>query len=275
MEEVGMGDGKTIVPRVVTVIGATRGIGRSSLALNLAVAARRGQRVCLLDAAGGLALRAGAAEDTAVLADVVLGRARLSDALAQSADGVDVLTLSRSERRVVEPLPQSALLAHIDALEPHYDVVVIDAPSGLLPAARFFAAAATEVVLVVTPQTQAIRQAQVLLRILASHCGRHEVLALPNACPSPDDATAIMQTLGAMATRPPHVRVLPLGWIPLDDAVAHARLQRRAVVTSAPESPAARALVGAANRLLAGAPARPTGGAQFFFQTLIAQGRAA
>ena len=270
-----MGDGKTIMPRVVSVVGATRGVGRSSIALNLAAAACRTHRVCLLDAAGGLAARGAAGEEPAALTDVVMGRARLSDALARGPEGIDVLALERSERHVAPPLSQSALLAHIDALEPHYDVVVIDAPVGSQSMARFFAAAGTEVLLVVTPQAHAVRQAQAMLRVLASQCGRPEVLVLPNACSSPDDATAIVGALGRMAFRPPHVRVLPLGWIPFDEAIGLAKSRGRAVVASLPESPAAGAFVGAANRLLSGSPARPTGGAQFFFQTLIAQGRAA
>jgi MinD-like ATPase involved in chromosome partitioning or flagellar assembly len=268
-----MGDTTKVVPRVVAVVGATRSIGRSTVALNLAAAGRGVHRVCLLDASAALASRGDRDERPVAFADVVLGRARLADALARRPDDIDVLTLER--RHMDPPLPLAALLAHVDALERHYDLVVVDAPAGSQGMASFFAAAATEVVFVVTPHAPAIRHAQTLLRALAQHCGRREVLLLPNACRSPEDATAVVQALGQVGTRPPHVRVLPLGWIPFDDALGQANAGGRAVVESAPECPSARAFVGAAQRLLTAAPGRPTGGAQFFFQTLIGQGRAA
>jgi flagellar biosynthesis protein FlhG len=278
MEAEEMGDdGMANVPRVLTVVGATRGIGRTSVALNVGVAAARcARRVCVLDAAGGLAARAGATERVPMLTDVVAGRARLGDALATSPDGVDVLTLGGPDRRAAAPLPESALLAHVDALEPHYDLVVVDAPSGAFqPLTRFFMAAATDVLLVVTPQQAALRQAQTLLRVLGAQCGRFDVLVLPNACAAPADATAVVQALAAASARPPHVRVRALGWIPFDQAVNGAKQARRALAAHDPESPAGRAFAGVAERLLSSAPARPTGGAQFFFETLIAQGRAA
>jgi hypothetical protein len=84
-----------------------------------------------------------------------------------------------------------------------------------------------------------------------------------------------VRTLAALASRPPHVRIRPLGWIPYDDAVSQVRRMRRTLVSALPEAPAAQALANAADRLVSLAPARATGGAQFFFQSLIAQGRAA
>jgi hypothetical protein len=71
------------------------------------------------------------------------------------------------------------------------------------------------------------------------------------------------------------VRLRSLGSIPADDAVAQARRARRPLLAAAPQAPAAGALDALAERIVTLAPARPTGGAQFFFQRLIAQGRAA
>lgn len=268
-----MGDQKSIMPRVIAVMGGARGVGRSSIALNLAVAAaQRARRVCLLDATGG-PLSSGAREG-ATLLDVVAGRARLSDALQPGPDGIEVLPLTGGDRRT-SAVSDSMLLAHVDALEARFDLVFVDTPSGAQPRGLFFAAAATDVLVVVTPEAPALRQAEALVRTLASRCGRRELLALPNACPSAAEATTVAHALAALAARPPHVRIRPLGWIPYDDAVSPARRARRTLVASTPDSPAAQALASAADRLVALAPARATGGAQFFFQSLIAQGRAA
>ena len=271
-----MGDRRTIAPRVIAVMGAARGTGRSTIALNLAAgAARRAMRVCLLDAAGAAPLGDGAPRARATLLEVAAGRARLSDALAPGPNGVDALSLAAGRRRAPLAVSESALLAAVDALEARYDLVLVDAPSGPQPRGLFFAAAATDVLLVVTPEAQVLRQAETLVRLLAARCGRHEVLLVPNACAGPADAITVGLTLGALASRPPHVRLVPLGWIPYDGAVVQARRARRALHAVAPDAPATGALDAVADRIFSLAPARPTGGAQFFFQSLIAQGRAA
>jgi MinD-like ATPase involved in chromosome partitioning or flagellar assembly len=111
--------------------------------------------------------------------------------------------------------------------------------------------------------------------MLAGRCGRHELLLVPNACRDAEEATAIARTLGMLGSRPPHVRVRAIGWIPSDASVARARRARRSLLVAAPEAAAARAVDALGERLVSLAPARPTGAAQFFFQSLIAQGRAA
>jgi len=263
-------------PRVIAVVGGARGTGRSTIAFNLAEAmARRALRVCLLDAAGGAPFGLGAPGERATLLDVAMGRARLSDALAPGADGVDGLVLATGRRRAPLAVSESALLAAVDALEARYDLVLVDAPIGSQPQASFFAAAATDVLLVATPEVPALRQAEALVRLLAARCGRREVLLVANACAGPADAATVGRTLGGLASRPPHVRLEPLGWIPYDDALAHARRVRRTLAAAAPDAPATRALDAVADRLVSLAPPRPTGAAQFFFQSLIAQGRAA
>jgi flagellar biosynthesis protein FlhG len=268
MEVIGM-------PRVVAVVSATRGVGRTTVAQNLAVAAaERGQRVCLLDADVGAALRAQAAPER-TLFDVAAGRARWSDALRRGPDGVDLLALYAAEHRPQAVLSDAVLLAHVDALETRYDLVLVDLPSGSAHRALFFAGAASEVLLVVMPHEQAVRQAETLVRVLAARRGRHELLVLPNACGSADEAAELVRALQATGTRPPHVRLRPLGWIPTDEAVPAARRARLPVVSATPGAAAAAALVAAAHRLVTLVPSRPTGGAQFFFRSLIAQGRAA
>jgi flagellar biosynthesis protein FlhG len=267
MQPADMGERRTA--RVVAVVGGTRGVGRSTVTLNVAAAvAKRGHRVCLLDASQ-------AQRERATLLDVAAGRARLSDALENGAEGIDWLALAPADRRIPEGVSDASLLAHVDALEGRYDLVLVDAPGLGQPRGAFFASAATDVLLVVTSDEQALRQAEALVRMIAARCGRHEVLLVPNACRDAEEATAIVQALGALAARPPHVRVRTAGWIPSDPGIARARRARRSLFAAAPEAPATRAFDALGQCLMSLAPARPTGAAQFFFQSLIAQGRAA
>ena len=260
---------RRMAARVIAVVGAARGAGRSTVALNVAAAAvKHGRRVCLLDASH-------AQREHATLLDVAAGRARFSDALDAGPDGIEWLSLAPADRRAPEGVSDASLLANVDALESRYDLVLVDAPGLAQPRGAFFAGAATDVVLVATGEEQGLRQAETLVRTLGARCGRHELLLVPNACRDAAEATAIARTLGALAARPPHVRVQPVGWIPSDPSIARVRRARRSLMAALPEAPAARAFEALAFRLMSLAPARPTGAAQFFFQSLIAQGRAA
>lgn len=258
-------------PRVIAVAGAARGVGRSTMARNLAAAvARLGRRVCILDAAG-----IARADGMPTLDCVVAGRARLDDALVADGDGIDTLTLAGGPGRASAALSDSELLAYVDALEPRYDLLFVDTPCGAQARAIFFAAAATDVLVVVTPDAQALKQTEAFVRLLAARASRHDLLMLANLCQAPGDAVAIGRALAPLASRPPHVRLQSLGWVPADGSFAGARRPRQALVRTTPDAPAARAIAEIADRIVHLPPARATGGAQFFFQRLLAQGRAA
>jgi len=208
---------RRMAARVIAVVGAARGAGRSTVALNVAAAAvKHGRRVCLLDASH-------AQREHATLLDVAAGRARFSDALDAGPDGIEWLSLAPADRRAPEGVSDASLLANVDALESRYDLVLVDAPGLAQPRGAFFAGAATDVVLVATGEEQGLRQAETLVRTLGARCGRHELLLVPNACRDAAEATAIARTLGALAARPPHVRVQPVGWIPSDPSIARVR----------------------------------------------------
>jgi flagellar biosynthesis protein FlhG len=68
------------------------------------------------------------------------------------------------------------------------------------------------------------------------------------------------------------VRLEYQGYVPYDDAVSRAVRQQLPAVLTAPSSPASQALAELARRIMARRPAAPTGGVQFFFRRLLAEG---
>ena len=61
--------------------------------------------------------------------------------------------------------------------------------------------------------------------------------------------------------------------MPNDDAVPRAVREQLHVLLAAPGAPASRALVQLAERLAMRPPSGPSGGVQFFFRRLLAEGR--
>ncbi len=265
--------------RVVAVASGKGGVGKTSLAANLAVSlAKRGLRVCVLDADLGLAnldVVLGLTPARSLL-HVLRGEARLEDVIVEGPAGVRVVPAASGflELTSLGAEQQLALLAEVDTLEQSLDVLLIDVGAGIAPNVLFFAAAAAETLVVLTPEPTALTDAYALIKLLATRHGRQEFLVVVNMAVSVADADAAFRRLQRVAERFLRVRLEYQGFIPFDDAVSRAVRHQQPVVIESPGTPASQSIMRLAQRLAARPPAAPSGGVQFFFRRLVAEGGA-
>jgi flagellar biosynthesis protein FlhG len=265
--------------RVVSVASGKGGVGKTSLAANLAVSlAKRGLRVCVLDADLGLAnldVVLGLSPARSLL-HVMRGEARLDEVIVEGPAGIRVVPAASGflELTALSAEQQLALLAEVDVLEDSLDVLLVDVGAGITPNVLFFAAAAAETLVVLTPEPTALTDAYALIKLLATRHGRQEFLVVVNMAVSVADADAAFRRLQRVTERFLRVRLEYVGFIPADDAVTRAVRHQRPVVLEAPGSPASMAIARIAQRLAARPPAAPSGGIQFFFRRLVAEGGA-
>jgi flagellar biosynthesis protein FlhG len=265
--------------RVVAVASGKGGVGKTSLVANLAVMlAKRGLRVCVLDADLGLAnldVVLGLTPARSLL-HVVRGEARLDDVIVEGPCGIRVVPAASGflELTALDPGQQLGLLAEIDALEDSLDVLLVDVGAGITPQVLFFAAAAAETLVVLTPEPTALTDAYALIKLLATRHGRQEFIVVVNMAVSVADAEAAFRRLQRVTERFLRVRLEYEGFVPADDAVSRAVRRQQPVVLEAPGSPASMAIGRLAQRLAARPPASPSGGVQFFFRRLVAEGGA-
>jgi pilus assembly protein CpaE len=165
-------------PRVVAIHGAKGGVGATTITVNLAAALRRltERRVAVVDAD----LLCG---DVGVLLDLPPDRGlvellpSLGDLDAESVDdhfqehesGIFVLGAPEQIQRAESVGPEDVARTLV-TLRPYFDYQVVDTPSGLTPATLAVFDEADLVVVVVTPELPALRNAARLLR-LASQLG--------------------------------------------------------------------------------------------------------
>lgn len=264
--------------RVLALASGKGGVGKTSLAVNLAVTlARETRRVALLDADLGLAnvdVLLGLAPHASV-SHVLRGERGLRDVVVEGPEGVRIIPAASglSELTVLTAAQQLTLLDEVDAFAGEVDVLLVDTAAGITPTALYFAAAANETVVVTTPEPTALADAYALVKLLATRHGRRRFVVVVNMAHHRRDAEMAYARLARVAARFLQVELEYGGFVPFDDAVRYAVRRQQPVVTMAPTAPSAVAIAALARRLATRPRAGVGGGMQFFFRQLVGEGR--
>ena len=152
----------TLASRVVAVFSAKGGVGKTTVALNLAVAIHQlGLRTALVDGSlqyADLRRLLGASDDAPSIIDLPTDSVRTSDLaelMVPGPDGIDVL-LAPPRLEQAELITTRDLDKIMGMLRRTYHAVVIDTPSSLGEATLALLDAADVVIQVVTPETAAL-----------------------------------------------------------------------------------------------------------------------
>ena len=234
---------KTRTCRSLAITSGKGGVGKSVIALNLAVAlARRGDSVCLVDASPGighLELLCGQ-NGYWNLSHVAAGSRCLEDVVLDGLYGVRIVP--GASCLLDETDSHAGLLRELAELEQDHDWLIIDA------VASPFAHAADRVLIVTTPEPTAIAEAYATLKGLSATDGPL-ASALVNRADSEQQALQILSRLrhaGRSFLRTDFDRA---GFIPNDPAVWQSVSARRPLVEIEPTCLAQQALERLAERL--------------------------
>lgn len=241
--------------RTVAVTSGKGGVGKSNIALNLAIALKHaGQSVCLFDAnlgLGNIDLLCGLCGYWN-LSHVVSGARTISEIVLEGPAGIHVVPGASGllELADVSPAAQREVFAQLDELERRHDYLIFDTGTGIHQAVRRFVSAAETVVVVTTPEPTAIADAYATLKALSSGRELGQPQILVNQADSPEQAREIIDRVQQTAHTFLHVPVSAAGFIPRDPAVSQAVAQRKPFLLQSPRCPAARAIEQLARRLI-------------------------
>jgi len=272
---------------VVAVTSGKGGVGKSNVAVNLAILlARGGRRVILLDADLGLAnadvllnVRA-----TANLAHVVARQKELRDVLVEvpitapgeeggpTGGGLGLIGGASGLAKMADlsDLDRQRLVASLGELERQADVIVIDTGAGISPGVLSFTRAADHVLVVTTPEPTAITDAYAAIKVLVRQPGASpaalnelatkRISLLVNMARSEEDGVQVYERIAQTAKQFLGVSVYDAGHVLRDDAVPASVRRRMPLVLAAPRSNAARCLTRLATRFGQGdvPPGRPS-----------------
>lgn len=266
--------------RTIAVTGGKGGVGKSTLAVNIAVAlGGMGQRTLLLDADLGLAnvdVLLGL-KPRATLADLIAGQCGIEDILMDGPNGIQIVPAASGRRHMAQlsTAEHVGLVNVISSLEHELDVLVVDTAAGITDSVLTFCQASQEIVLVVCDEPASITDAYALLKVLARDRGIVRVQVVANMVRDNNEGKQLYGKL---------VRVCEiflttlslnyLGCVPQDEWLRMSVQRQKPVVLLYPASPSALAMTAIAQKTIQWqAPVTSNGGGvEFFFERLLTRG---
>lgn len=232
--------------RVISVTSGKGGVGKTTLAVNLALAAQQaGTATVLLDADLGLAN-----------IDIVLG-------VYPPHNLLHVLRGEKSIGEIVCPGPMGLRLvaggsgwvelansntaqlgrfiAGLAELDSTSDLIIIDTGAGLADSVLSFLKASEEIIVVTTPEPTAITDAYAMIKI-ASKQEAKRIHVIVNRAQSRQQAEAVFGKIAATAKRFLQVEPDFAGWVPEDSLVTKSIINQRPILLQYPDSGVAVAI---------------------------------
>lgn len=251
------------------------GVGKTSIAVNLAVALSRINRSTLLmDTDLGLAnvdvmlgLR-----PHCNLSDVLSGRRSIHETILPGPEGLHVLPASSGRGHMAELSrgEHMGLIHAVSGLSLPISTLLVDNAAGIADGVLTFCQAANEVLVVICDDPASITDAYALIKLLSQerHVRRFHVVV--NLMASELQGQEVFKRLLAVTDRFLNVGLHYLGTVPHDPFMVLAVKCQRPVVTAHPYAASSLAIKSLAKRITRWSPpAEPSGGPEFFVERLL------
>lgn len=237
-------------PLVLSITSGKGGVGKTNIAVNIAVClARAGKRVVLLDADLGLAN-----------VDVLLGLTPqknlfhlfhegtdIRDILFPTPYGFSILPASSgmSEMLALSTGQKLELLEAVDALEDQVDYLIVDTGAGISDNVLYFNLAAQERVVVLTPEPTSLTDAYACIKVLKLTHGVEHFKVLVNMAPDRKTAKEMFLRLHQACDHfLSGVSLDFMGFVPRDPQVRRAVVRQVPICVADPDSLSAQAIEG-------------------------------
>lgn len=231
--------------RTIAITGGKGGVGKTTVALNLAIAlSEQGQKVLLLDGDTDLAnisIMVGVYPQR-TLADVVAGRCAMQDIIMTTYGGLDLIPGASGVQDCMELSEQGglAVLRALHELENRYDTVIIDTASGLQAVGLHMIAAAELACLVVTPDPASLTDAFSLMKVLKRRGYRRTPAVIVNMAQGASQARSVFQRFNGACQRHLQRSLHYLGALWRDETLRQSVLDQTPVTVLPASDPSCR-----------------------------------
>lgn len=229
--------------RSVAITSGKGGVGKTSIVANLAYAiCEMGKRVMILDADLGLGnvdVLMGLNVKYS-LEHVLRGEKRMEEIVVEGPGGVKVIPAASGveELTALDKGQRLLLMEQFSAIMEGVDVFFIDTAPGISSNVIFFNLAASEVIVVVSPDPSSLVDAYALVKVLALRHSKRAFHILVNNVADRHEAELIFERFDAVSSRFLGVTLDYLGYVLNDDHLPRAARSKRMVMEAYPFSKA-------------------------------------
>lgn len=261
--------------RVISVTSGKGGVGKSNVVSNLAIALSvQGKKVLVIDAdlgLGNLDVLLGLSP-VYNLNNVLNGEKTIAEILVDGPAGIKIIPAGSGVQEFTSlgQHEKLKLLDELDMLEEKFDIMIVDTEAGISENVTYFAVAAQEIIVVVTPEPTSITDVYALIKLLSTKYSEHHFKVLVNMAKDSEDALEVFRKLANVAGRFLDISLDYLGCVVKDEKVVEAVKRQRAVSELFPDSEAAGCFVTLAKRVIENTrQTRLKGNIQFFFRRYL------
>ena len=261
--------------QVIAVTGGKGGVGKSTVAINLAAGfAQLGRRTLLLDGDLGLAnadvLLGLTPKHT--LAHVIRGERSLQEIVLEAPQGFKVVPAASgiAQMAALGAAEHLGIVRELASVCADLETLVVDTPAGIAPGVLHLAQAAQHVLVVVWDEPTSITDAYALMKVLSREHGVGRFRVLANMVRDRGQGRRLFDTLSRVTARFLDVTLEYAGEVPEDPWLRRSVRDQRPVVDAYPASVSARALLSLASAADAWPlPSGNRGNIEFFAERLV------
>ncbi len=245
--------------KVITITSGKGGVGKSNMAVNLAVCfSRMGKKVIILDADFGLAnveVMFGKVPDYN-LSDLIFKGQSIRDIITPGPEGIGfisggsgIVTLNNLTKEQI-----SFLIHNLSLLNDLCDILIIDTGAGVTDQVMEFVLASPEVILVSTPEPSSLTDSYSLMKALYKNpkylAEGTNVHLVANKVSDEREGRAVFEKMSSVVEKFLSGSLDYLGMVPFDLTLEKAVRNQKVVCMEFPQSKAAKAFEDLAQRLL-------------------------
>ncbi len=240
---------------VYAVTSGKGGVGKSYIAVNLAITMRNlDRKVLLLDADINLAnadiLMGQIPQRT--IADAIIKDYPVKEVIYSGPNDIHILPGGSgfSELSDLSAVKQTRILRQLENIEYNYDYIIVDTPAGIHKNVLDFVMYASHAIVIATPEPTSIADAYAMIKLLTLSQNTGRVYVLFNMVKDYEQAKDLFLKIKLVAERFLQVKLFFMGYVIQDKMIPRATIMQKPFVSQFPNSPASLCINTIAERIV-------------------------